>query len=295
MNTARQLVWLPTTREEKYKARQPIDTFFVRGGAVLSAGVVALGAGMLHLTVQQFAMVNVALTIGWIVIAIALGQPRRIVARQPWRPLVLRTATAVVVIAIDAPALAQQTRASKIGAEQAEKATKLHAYEPDRLEERLESIDAALLSTRPVYAFIGSIFPGGGAAFGPGYRARFGDSGRFDSHAAWSVKNYKVADATLALPSFAAGRVTVIARANWRDVPDVAFFGIGNDSRKSDRTGFSYTASTAGLSSRVNVAGPFALGGGVDATGIEATGINGNSMAAARPTYVTSHAFAEID
>src|SRR5258705_5383318 len=99
MNTARQLLWLPTTREEKYKAKQAIDTFFVRGGDVLSAGVVALGAGMLHLTVQQFAMVNVALTIGWIAIAIALGQPRRIVARQPWRPLVLRTATAVVVLA----------------------------------------------------------------------------------------------------------------------------------------------------------------------------------------------------
>ena len=38
MNTARQLLWLPTTREEKYKAKQAIDTFFVRGGDVLSAG-----------------------------------------------------------------------------------------------------------------------------------------------------------------------------------------------------------------------------------------------------------------
>jgi hypothetical protein len=33
----RQLLWLPTTREEKYKAKQAIDTFFVRGGDVLSA------------------------------------------------------------------------------------------------------------------------------------------------------------------------------------------------------------------------------------------------------------------
>src|SRR6185503_16970060 len=150
MNTARQLLWLNTSREEKYKAKQAIDTFFVRGGDVLSAGVVALGAGLLHLTVPQFAMVNVALTIGWIGIAIALGQPRRIVARQPWRPLVMRAATAAVVLAIAAPAFAQQTRAAQIGAEQAEKATTLHPYEPDRLEERLESIDAALLSKRPV-------------------------------------------------------------------------------------------------------------------------------------------------
>ena len=43
MNTARQLLWLPTTREEKYKAKQAIDTFFVRGGDVLSAVVVYVG------------------------------------------------------------------------------------------------------------------------------------------------------------------------------------------------------------------------------------------------------------
>ena len=40
MNTARQLLWLPTSREEKYKAKQAIDTFFVRAGDVLSAGAV---------------------------------------------------------------------------------------------------------------------------------------------------------------------------------------------------------------------------------------------------------------
>ena len=32
MNTAKQLLWLPTTRDEKYKAKQAIDTFFVRTG-----------------------------------------------------------------------------------------------------------------------------------------------------------------------------------------------------------------------------------------------------------------------
>jgi len=295
MNTARQLLWLNTSREEKYKAKQAIDTFFVRGGDVLSAGVVYAGAGMLHLTVQQFAAVNVVLTVAWIGIALAIVQPGRLFARPAWRPLVMRAATAAVIVAIAAPAMAQQTRAGQIAADQAEKATKLHSYEPDQLEERLETIDSALMSTRPVYAFIGSIFPGGGAAFGPGYRGRFGDSGRFDTHAAWSVKNYKAADATLTLPSFAADRMTVVARANWRDAPDVAFFGTGNDSRKTDRTGFSYTASTASLSSRVKVAGPFALGGGVDATRIESRGTRGNPMATVRPTYVTSRAFAEID
>ena len=295
MNTARQLLWLNTSREEKYKAKQAIDTFFVRGGDVLSAGVVYAGAGMLHLTVPQFAAVNVALTIAWIGVALAIVQQRGVFAGFTVRPLVMRAASAAVILAIAAPAMAQQTRAAQIASDQAEKATRLHPYEPDHLEERLETIDAALLSRRPAYPFIGSVFAGGGVAFGPGYRARFGDSGRFDMHAAWSVKNYKAADATLALPGLASGRVTMIARANWRDAPDVAFYGAGNESRKDDRTGFSYRTTTAGVASRVQVAGPLAIGGGLDATRIDAGPARGSAVAAAQPTYVTSRVFAEVD
>ena len=294
MNTARQLLWLDTSREEKYKAKQAIDTFFVRGGDVLSASVVYAGAGMLHLTVQQFAMVNVALTVAWIGIALAIVQPGRMFARPTWRPLVMRAATAAVILTIAAPAMAQQTRAGQIAADQAEKATTLHPYEPDQLEERLETIDSALMSTRPVYAFIGSVFAGGGMAVGPGYRGRFGDSGRFDAHAGWSVKNYKAADANVTLPAFASGRVTVMGRASWRDAPDVAFYGVGNDSHK-DRGGFSYTASTVGVSSRVKAAGPLAFGGGLDATRIDAAPARGRTVEAARPTSIVSRVFAEID
>jgi AAA family ATP:ADP antiporter len=294
MNTARQLLWLPATREEKYKAKQAIDTFFVRGGDVLSATVVYVGAGMLHLSVQQFATVNIALTLAWIGVALAILQPRKVFASPTFRPLVVRAAAAALVLAIAAPAFAQETRAGQLAADQAEKAAQLHPYEPDRLEERLESIDSALMSTRPVYAFIGSVFPGGGAAFGPGYRARFGDSGRFDAHAGWSVRNYKAADATLTLPTFASGRATVIARGSWRDAPDVRFYGVGNDS-PNERTGFSYAASTVGVASRVKAAGPLALGGGFDATRIEAGPAQGSAVVAARPTYVIGRLFAEID
>jgi ATP:ADP antiporter, AAA family len=72
MNTARQLLWLPTTREEKYKAKQAIDTFFVRGGDLLSAAAVFLGTGILHLTVPQFAMGNVVLTLAWLGVAMLI-------------------------------------------------------------------------------------------------------------------------------------------------------------------------------------------------------------------------------
>ena len=131
MNTARQLLWLKTTREEKYKAKQAIDTFFVRGGDVLSAAVVYLGAGVLHLTVPQFAAVNVVLTLAWIGVALAIVRPARTASRLALRPLVIRAATAAVILALAAPAMARQTRAGQIAADQAEKAATLHPYEAD--------------------------------------------------------------------------------------------------------------------------------------------------------------------
>jgi AAA family ATP:ADP antiporter len=72
MNTARQLLWLPTTREEKYKAKQTVDTFFVRGGDVISAAVVYLGAGVLQLSVSAFATANVVLALVWLAVAMLI-------------------------------------------------------------------------------------------------------------------------------------------------------------------------------------------------------------------------------
>ena len=62
-NTTRQALWLPTSREAKYKAKQAMDTFFVRAGDVAQAGLVFAGE-RLALTVPAFAAINVVLA-GW--------------------------------------------------------------------------------------------------------------------------------------------------------------------------------------------------------------------------------------
>jgi AAA family ATP:ADP antiporter len=82
MNTARQLLWLPTTREEKYKAKQAIDTFFMRGGDLLSAGFVFVGTSVVQLTVAGFATVNVLLTLVWLAIAFAILKQHRVITQQ---------------------------------------------------------------------------------------------------------------------------------------------------------------------------------------------------------------------
>lgn len=73
-NTTRNALYLPTSREAKYKAKQANDTFFVRSGDVISAGIVFAGTTWLGFAARQFALVNVALVLVWLLIAIALGR-----------------------------------------------------------------------------------------------------------------------------------------------------------------------------------------------------------------------------
>lgn len=68
MNTAKQMLWLPTTREEKYKAKQAIDTFFVRFGDLCAAAMVFAGTAV-GLTIRGFAAINIVLVLVWLVIA----------------------------------------------------------------------------------------------------------------------------------------------------------------------------------------------------------------------------------
>jgi AAA family ATP:ADP antiporter len=74
MNTVRQMLFLPTSRQEKYKAKQVIDSFVVRAGDVLSALTVYAGTAYLALSVTQFAWFNAALVLGWIAITVLTGR-----------------------------------------------------------------------------------------------------------------------------------------------------------------------------------------------------------------------------
>ena len=83
-NTVRQVLFLPTTREQKYKAKQAIDTFFVRVGDVLSAILVFAGTTWLAFSTQSFALFNVALVVVWLVLAILVGRHyKRLTAAPP--------------------------------------------------------------------------------------------------------------------------------------------------------------------------------------------------------------------
>ena len=67
-NTTKQALWLPTSREAKYKAKQAVDSFFMRAGDVIQAAVVFAGE-RLAFAVPAFAAVNVVLVGAWLAVA----------------------------------------------------------------------------------------------------------------------------------------------------------------------------------------------------------------------------------
>jgi AAA family ATP:ADP antiporter len=72
-NTARQALFLPTSREAKYKAKAAIDAFFMRFGDVLQAGIVYAGTA-LGFVLSSFAALNVAFTVVWFFVAAGLAR-----------------------------------------------------------------------------------------------------------------------------------------------------------------------------------------------------------------------------
>lgn len=80
-NTTRQALFLPTSREAKYKAKQAIDSFFVRFGDMLQAVVVFIGT-TLAFTTQHYAFLNISLIAVWFVLALGIAAEHRKLTAQ---------------------------------------------------------------------------------------------------------------------------------------------------------------------------------------------------------------------
>jgi AAA family ATP:ADP antiporter len=83
-NTTMHALFLPTSREAKYKAKAAIDTFFKRAGDVLEAGVVKAGSAF-ELGIKGFAIVNLVLTLVWVAVAYGIARAHRRRAEEPPR------------------------------------------------------------------------------------------------------------------------------------------------------------------------------------------------------------------
>jgi ATP:ADP antiporter, AAA family len=81
-NTATQVLWLPTTREMKYKGKAAIDTFFARFGDALAALTTFVGIQLLTLPARHFFALNAILALAWLAAAAVVVRENRAFATR---------------------------------------------------------------------------------------------------------------------------------------------------------------------------------------------------------------------
>ncbi len=81
-NTAKAILWLPTSRDAKYKGKQTVDSFFVRLGDVLAALAVFVFAQELALAPSRIALINFGLAAVALALAGRVSRAHDRVARE---------------------------------------------------------------------------------------------------------------------------------------------------------------------------------------------------------------------
>lgn len=81
MNTARGMLWLPTTLTEKYNGKQVVDTVLVRLGDMFASGLTLIGTTYLAFGNREFAILNLVVIAGWLALSMAII--RRYRAHEP--------------------------------------------------------------------------------------------------------------------------------------------------------------------------------------------------------------------
>ena len=76
-NTLRRALFLPTSREAKYKGLQAVETFFWRAGDMLSALAILVVVQVFGLGVRDFALINLGIVAFWLLIATNLNRETR--------------------------------------------------------------------------------------------------------------------------------------------------------------------------------------------------------------------------
>jgi AAA family ATP:ADP antiporter len=86
-NTVQNALFLPTTREQKYKAKQVTDSFSKRFGDTLAALTVFVVVNLLGTNIRFFALLNIGLVLAWLVVAYRIGREYKELVRTGRPPV----------------------------------------------------------------------------------------------------------------------------------------------------------------------------------------------------------------
>ena len=186
----------------------------------------------------------------------------------------LVTTTALTIALTASSASAQGTRADEIARLQAEKAGRLQPNLPTGTEKALGWAEAHFTDPNTVYLTFGGLYPSAGFAPGLAVRRAFGHA-RFTAGAAYSIRAYKLAHASLGFPELFNEKLDVQTHVRWTDATQVPFYGLGNETSRDDRVNYGLRELNAGGSVALKPTRWFAVGGGLAVRQIEDRGGEG--------------------
>jgi hypothetical protein len=147
-----------------------------------------------------------------------------------------------IALGAAAPARAQTpepTRREALEQDQAEKAKDLHPYVLTTTERLLNKFeDITVNGVMRWHPFFDSAYHGSGFSPGVGYMAHVSPYNLLDIRGNYSILGYKKIEAEFIAPRIFQRRGELSVLGGYREATQVAFYGIGTDSSKSDRTNF---------------------------------------------------------
>jgi hypothetical protein len=146
-----------------------------------------------------------------------------------------------MLLAQSAPPAEPASREEVIAAEQARKAAQGRPPKRDRAEELvLKGEKMFLVDPSGFFPYFDSVYQGGGVTLGAGYRWFYGDNTFWEVKGLYSFLNYKLIEGATVSKDRMKGRLTLGARLGWRDATQVAYYGVGMQSKPEDRANFRF-------------------------------------------------------
>ena len=137
---------------------------------------------------------------------------------------------------------------------------------PGRIERTVVAVRrAAVESPSGPYPILDSVYNGGGAAAGAGYRQYVGDRTYLNFRGLYSIKHYASVEGSVVSRGHQDDRLDLGATASFVDATEVGFYGLGPENDESDRANFRQRHTVAGGQATWRARWPLVLGAGLAA------------------------------
>ncbi|HJZ73114.1 MAG TPA: BamA/TamA family outer membrane protein [Vicinamibacterales bacterium] len=134
-----------------------------------------------------------------------------------------------------------QTRQAEIEQAQADRVKDLHPYVPGKMEALLGRAEDILVNGVPSWhPDFTSAYYGGGFTLGIGYARHVSPYNMIDVRGSYTILGYKRIEAEFTAPRLFHRRGSLSVIGGWREATQAAFYGIGMDTSKADRTNFDF-------------------------------------------------------